>query len=97
MLKSFPGFLSKIFSVSLACLVIGVNIYFVFQYVVGLNITAWYFITGIIVIAVLYLLLCLYLIIDMIINMGGDRLAAVPIVQRLFAPPAHDYNEMRDP
>lgn len=82
---------------SLAVLVIGVNIYFVFQYVVGLNITAWYFITGIIVVAVAYLLFCLYLIVDLVISMGGDHLATFPFVQRLFSPPALDYAEMRDP
>jgi hypothetical protein len=91
------GLVSKIFSLSLAVLVIGVNIYFVFQYVVGLNITAWYFITGIIVVGVAYLLLCLYLIVDMIITMGGERLATFPIVQSLFSPPVLNYNEMRDP
>ena len=91
------GLASKIFSLALAVLVIGVNIYFVFQYVVGLNITAWYFITGIIVGAIGYLLLCLYLIIDMIINMGGERLATFSIVQMFFSPTSIDYSEMRDP
>jgi hypothetical protein len=37
---------------------------------------------------------CLYLTIDMIINMGGERLAAFPIVQRFFSPPDFDYMDL---
>ena len=75
-------------------LVIAVNIYFVVQYVIGLNITVWYFVLPISVLGFLYLLFCLYLTIDMIINMGGERLATLPIVRRFFSPPDFDYTDL---
>jgi hypothetical protein len=49
--------------------------------VVGLNLTAWYFIAGISVVGIAYLLFCLYLTVDMVINMGGERLATYSLVQ----------------
>ena len=66
------GLTSKIFAIALSILVIIVNIYFVFQYVLGLDITAWYSIMALAIIGLAYLLFCLYLTIDMIINMGAD-------------------------
>lgn len=65
------GLMSKIFAISLSILVIIVNIYFVFQYVLGLQITAWYSITALVIIGLAYLLFCLYLTIDMVISMEG--------------------------
>ena len=91
---SISGLASKVFSVVLAMLVIAVNIYFVVQYVIGLNITVWYFVLPISILGFLYLLFCLYLTIDMIINMGGERLATLPIVRKFFSPPDFDYTDL---
>ena len=66
------GLTSKIFAIALSILVIIINIYFVFQYVLSLEITAWYSIAALVIIGLAYLLFCLYLTIDMIINMGVD-------------------------
>jgi hypothetical protein len=43
---------------------------------------------------ILYLVFCLYLTIDMVINMGGERLATFPIVQKFFSPPSFDYSDL---
>lgn len=88
------GVVSKFFSVSLSFLVIGVNIYFVFQYVEGLGITTWYFITGIVLVGILYLIFCLYLVLDMILHMGGEGLTNLPIIQRFFSGQAFNYAEL---
>ena len=65
------GTLSKVFSLVFSLLVIGINIFFVFQYVISLGYNSWYFILFVVSIGILYLLFCGYLIIDMAINMGA--------------------------
>merc|ERR1712203_25618 len=84
------GTLSKVFSLALSLLVIGINIFFVFQYVVSLGITTWYFILFIVTLGILYLLFCGYLIIDMAINMGAVCILNTPLGQ-LFANPEDSY------
>ncbi len=61
------------------------NIYFVYQYVDGLGITEWYYITIIAVFAILYLVFCFYLTIDMIIHMGGDQIRGYHLIQNFFS------------
>jgi NRAMP (natural resistance-associated macrophage protein)-like metal ion transporter len=73
------GLLSKVLALSLSLLIILVNIYFVFQYVIGLGITAWYFIMFVIFFGAFYLMFCLYLTIDMAINMGATGILRSPI------------------
>ena len=82
---------SKVFSLVLSLLVIGINIFFVFQYVVGLGFTSWYFIVFIVTVGLLYLLFCLYLIIDMAIHMGAVGILNTPLLGRLFAHPDETY------
>ena len=82
---------SKVFSLVLSLLVIGINIFFVFQYVVGLGFTSWYFIFFIVTVGLLYLLFCLYLIIDMAIHMGAVGILNTPLLGRLFAHPDETY------
>ena len=88
------GTLAKIFSLSLSLLVIGINIYFVLQYVLGLGFTSWYFIFFIVVAGLLYLIFCGYLFIDMAINMGAVGILRTPI-GFMFAHPDETY-EMYD-
>ena len=84
------GTLSKVFSLALSLLVIGINIFFVFQYVVSLGFTSWYFILFIVILGLLYLLFCGYLVIDMAINMGAVGILNTPF-GRLFANPDETY------
>lgn len=84
------GTLSKVFSLALSLLVIAINIFFVFQYVVSLGFTSWYFILFIVILGLLYLLFCGYLIIDMAINMGAVGILNTPF-GRLFANPDETY------
>merc|ERR1719153_884068 len=79
------GFLSKLFSVSLSMLVIAVNVYFVISYVIKINITHPAFIFFIVVMGIIYLLFCLYLTADMILAMGDNHLASLPLVRKLFS------------
>jgi len=79
------GFLSKLFSVSLSMLVIAVNVYFVISYVIKINITHPAFIFFIVIMGILYLLFCLYLTADMILAMGDNHLASLPVVRKLFS------------
>ena len=80
------GFGSKILSILLSIVVITVNIFFVLEYIIGTGITAWWFVLLIAISSVGYLIFCLYLTIDMILNMGcGDRLVHYPIVRRMFS------------
>ena len=88
------GALTKIFSLALSILVIGINIFFVLQYVLGLGYSAWYFYFFIIFVGILYLMFCLYLITDMAINMGAVGILRTPLGS-LFAHPDETY-EMYD-
>lgn len=89
------GTMSKIFALSLSLLVIVINIYFVFQYVIGLGITAWYFIIFIIMVGFLYVVFCLYLILDMAIKMGAVGLLNTPLGV-LFVHPEELYQIQDD-
>ena len=80
------GFGSKILSILLSVVVIAVNIFFVLEYLVGTGITAWWFVVLIVLFSVGYLVFCLYLTVDMILNMGcGGRLGHYPVVRRFFS------------
>jgi natural resistance-associated macrophage protein len=84
------GLVSRIFSVLLSILLVTVNTYFVIQYVMQLGENhTWarsvLFILFLVFFGVVYLLFCLYLTIDMALAMGGDSLASVPIIQRIFS------------
>jgi len=79
------GLPSRIFSISLSLLVIAVNTYFVISYVIKLGITNAAFIFFIIVVGIIYLLFCLYLIIDMMISMGSSRISGLPLVRKMFS------------
>ncbi len=91
------GLASKIFSLALSALVIFVNIYFVFQYVIGLGITAWYFILFVITVGVGYLAFCLYLTIDMAINMGAHWIAQLPVIGSLYMPCDETFFQQQTP
>jgi len=79
------GLPSRIFSISLSLLVIAVNTYFVISYVIKLGITNAAFIFFVIVVGIIYLLFCLYLIIDMMISMGSSRISGLPLVRKMFS------------
>lgn len=79
------GIVSRIFSIALSLLVIVVNTYFVLQYVINLKITNAAFIIFIVLLGVIYLMFCLYLTVDMILNMGSDTLASIPFIRKLFS------------
>merc|ERR1719495_2322715 len=85
------GKASKVFSLIFSLLVIAINIFFVFQYVVGLGITTWYFILIVVTLGLLYLLFCSYLIIDMAINMGAVCILNTPLLGQLFVNPEDAY------
>jgi len=90
-MQSFAnGKTSKVFSLIFSLLVIGINIFFVFQYVVSLGITTWYFVLIVATLGILYLLFCGYLIIDMAINMGATCILNTPLGQ-LFVNPDDSY------
>ena len=81
------GLLAKLFSISLALLVISINIYFVVNYVIAQNIINPGLIFLIILAGIAYLLFCLYLTLEMVIQMGhGDRIARLPLIGKLFTP-----------
>ena len=84
------GLASKIFAISLSVVVILVNIYFVFQYVLALQITAWYSLIFLTIFGACYLLFCLYLTIDMAIHMGADGILTSRI-GRYFPQPEQAY------
>merc|ERR1719427_926721 len=79
------GLISRVFSVLLSMLVIAVNTYFVLTYVINLNITHPAFIFFIVLMGIIYLLFCLYLVIDMILSMGSSPLASLSIVKKLLS------------
>lgn len=79
------GITSRIFAISLSLLVIGVNTFFVISYVIKLGITNAAFIVFVIAVGLIYLLFCLYLIIDMMISMGSSRMAGLPLVRKMFS------------
>ena len=60
------GIVSKIFAILLSTLVIGVNIFFVVEYVIGLGITNPSFITFLCFLGIVYILFCAYLTLDMV-------------------------------
>ena len=81
------GLTAKVFSVSLALLVISINIYFVINYVMQQNISNPGLVFLISLIGIFYLLFCLYLTCEMVIQMGcGDGIARIPIIGKLFTP-----------
>jgi len=79
------GLVSRIFSIALSLLVIVVNTYFVLQYVIDLGITNGAFILFVVLLGVIYLIFCLYLTVDMILNMGGETLVSIPFIRKLFS------------
>ena len=81
------GIWSKVFSISLSLLVIGINIYFVINYVIQQHITNPGIILVICAGGVCYLLFCIYLSMEMIIQMGdGGRISRTPLVGEIFTP-----------
>lgn len=81
------GIGSKVFSILLSLLVIAVNTYFVVNYVLSLHIINPGLISLICVVGVTYLLFCLYLTLDMILQMGcGDGISQIPMLGRIFTP-----------
>jgi len=79
------GLVSRIFSIALSLLVIVINTYFVLQYVIDLGITNGAFILFVVLLGVIYLIFCLYLTVDMILNMGGETLVSIPFIRKLFS------------
>ena len=79
------GPVSRVFSMILSLLVIAVNTYFVLTYVVNLGITNLALIMLLVVFGLVYLLFCLYLSVDMVLAMGLESLAFIPIVRRIFS------------
>jgi len=79
------GIISRVFSIALSLLVIAVNTYFVLQYLISLNITNAFFILFCVIFGVGYLLFCLYLTIDMMLNMGSEGLSSIPIIRKIFS------------
>lgn len=80
------GIMSKIGSILLSLLVIAVNIYFVLDYVQNLShalLTNIAFVCFLIFFGLFYTSFCLYLILDMLINMN-ERFASLPIVRIFF-------------
>jgi len=92
------GLISRVFAISLSCLVIAINSYFVISYVIRLGYTNPFFIIFVVCFGLLYLLFCFYLTVDMIISMGGgSRLAEVALVSRLFSVnTSHNYSMHED-
>ena len=75
------GRCSKVFSLVLSLLVIVINIYFVFQYVVGLGYNSWYFITFVVLFGCFYITFNIYLIMHMAVTMGATFLLRTPLRQ----------------
>ena len=57
----------------------------VFTYIVSLGITNLALIMLLVVFGLVYLLFCLYLSVDMVLAMGLESLASIPIVRRIFS------------
>ncbi len=78
-------------SILLSILVIAVNIFFVMDYVIRVRdriaspVSAGFFVFAVIVLGACYLLFCLYLAIDMLLQMGAKIERYVPWADRLFA------------
>ena len=70
---------SRIFSLCLSLLVILINIYFVFQYVIGLGYDSWYFVSFLMLLGGFYIIFCAYLILDMAVHMGATFLLRSPL------------------
>ena len=79
------GLGSQVFSIVLSLLLIAVNTYFVLSYVVDLGITNAAFIIFCVVFGLIYLLFCVYLLIDMGLAMSGGSVATIPIIGRMFS------------
>lgn len=90
------GLVSKIFSVSLSTFVIGVNIYFVINYVIGLGISNWAFITMVVLLGLIYILFCFYLTVDMSVAMGSNRISRLPAMQKIFSVTNDNYTNFGD-
>ena len=73
------GRCSKIFSLVLSLLVIVINIFFVFQYVIGLGYNSWYFITFLVLLGCFYITFNVYLILHMAVTMGATFLLRTPL------------------
>ena len=73
------GRCSRIFSLCLSLLVILINIYFVFQYVMGLGYNSWYFVLFLVLLGGFYIIFCAYLILDMAVHMGATVLLRSPL------------------
>ena len=73
------GRCSRIFSLCLSILVILINIYFVFQYVMGLGYNSWYFVLFLVILGGFYIMFCAYLILDLAVHMGGTFLLRSPL------------------
>merc|ERR1712226_767651 len=82
------GLFSKVASVLLSAVVVGINVYFVSQYVESLGITSPVAIVGISVVGSAYLAFCTYLSIDMMAQMGclPSAISESRIYTRLFKP-----------
>jgi len=66
------GRMSQIVSILITILVLSVNIYFSFNYVQEHDINAWWFYLLVSIVAIAYILFCVYLAIDMLLCMGGS-------------------------
>jgi len=82
------GLFSKVASVLLSAVVVGINVYFVSQYVESLGITSPIAIIGISVVGSAYLAFCTYLSVDMMAQMGclPSAISGSRIYTRLFKP-----------
>jgi len=83
------GLLSQILSILLSVLVIAVNIYFSVSYLSGLGITAWWFYILVTLVAIAYMLFCLYLTIDMLLSMGSMRVGEFGFTKDWFSVTSH--------
>jgi len=92
------GRFSKALSVALSAVVVGVNIFFVFNYVAGLGISSALFYAAITLLGLAYLCFCAYLTLDMIVNMGwgGERLTQWITNSRYFSARASNYSIQRN-
>ena len=90
-MKEFAsGTLAKVTSLALSLLVIGINIFFVGQYLASFHISSWFVILCIVIVGSLYVLFCFYLFIDMAIGMGASFILRSPL-GGLFAQPEESY------
>ncbi|XP_063695523.1 protein Malvolio isoform X2 [Culicoides brevitarsis] len=85
------GLANKVISIVLSVLVITINLYFVTNTVMALQLNGWW-ITVVVLFAIAYIMFNFYLVIHMAVGMGNERLASHPLVRKFVTPPQQDFD-----